>query len=382
MKRLLLGIAMLGAAAVLWGCPIYGNENRVCQGSSCYSCPDSTYSGACINWTCSQDSDCDQGYLCDQSSGTCYPGSTFTPDSGADAPDDCSVTGCPTGQVCKLSNGVAQCVDQGSSSGSSSGGSSSGGSDGGTGSDSSAPGDSGAGEATTSGDASSGSDSSSASDSGTIVVTGCNNDGDCTTGHCVDGACVSQVNLCSDTTQCNVSGYSCVNGTCEPLCSSTQPCPSGYGCDFTRGVCNLNPTPCSGSGTSTCQGGAVCVEAHCVPPCSTAEGGAACAAGQVCVNGGCIPDQGAKFACENDGDEGQLSNNCPATSICLHHDCYPACDLDAVAPGCTSGFSCIDVTIETGIYAVCAAPGTLGSQCDPAQGKACATGVCINGTCE
>jgi hypothetical protein len=40
------------------------------------------------------------------------------------------------------------------------------------------------------------------------------------------------------------------------------------------------------------------------------------------------------------------------------------------------------VAIETGVYAVCAAPDTLGSQCDPAQGKSCASGVCINGTCE
>jgi len=360
MKRLLLGIAMLGVAALLWGCPIYGNENRVCQGSSCYSCPDTTYSGACINWSCSQNSDCDDGYVCDQ--GTCTPGTSYTPDAGEDT-SDCSTTGCPTGYVCKLSNGEAECVSLG-------------GSDAGTGSDSATT-----NEASTGSDAASGGDGSD----GAVTVAGCNADSDCSGNGslCVDGKCAAQVGLCSDGTQCNVAGSACVDGLCEARCSSTQPCPSGYGCDFTRGVCNLNPSPCSGSGASSCQGGATCVDGHCVPPCdATAEGGPNCAAGQVCINGGCIPDQGATFACANDGDQGQLSNTCPSSAICLHHDCYPACALDAASPGCSSGTTCKDVTIETGIYAVCAASGTLGSDCDPAQGKACATGVCINGSCQ
>jgi hypothetical protein len=369
MKRLLLGIAMLGIAALLWGCPIYsGNEYRVCQGSGCYSCPDTTYSGACINWQCSQDSDCDDGYVC--SGGTCSPGSTYPPDAGDDASDDCSVTGCPSGYVCKLSNGAAQCV---ALSGSDAGAGDTGAGDTGAGDTGASSGDTGTG-------------GGDASDGSTYGVT-CNADGDCTGSgsRCVDGKCAAEVGLCSDGTQCIAAGSACVDGLCEAQCSSTQPCPSGYGCDFTRGVCNLNPGPCSGSGASSCQGGATCVEGHCVPPCDpSAEGGATCAAGQVCVNGGCIPDQGATFACANDGDQGQLANTCPSTAICLHHDCYPACPLDAAptAAGCSAGTTCKDVTIETGIYAVCAAAGTLGSDCDPAQGKACASGVCINGSCQ
>jgi hypothetical protein len=368
MKRLLLGLAMLGVAALLWGCPIYGNENRVCQGGGCYSCPDTSYSGACINWSCQQDSDCDSGYLCDQSSGTCYQAS-YPPDASGDdsSATDCSTTGCPSGYVCKLSNGVAECVSLGGS-----------GSDAGV--DSSKPGDAGTGDAAT-GDSAVSADASD----GSILVSGCNADSDCSGSgsRCVDGKCAAQVGLCSDGTQCIAAGSACVDGLCEARCTTTQPCPSGYGCDFTRGVCNLNPGPCSGSGASSCQGGATCVEGHCVPPCNTAvEGGASCAAAQVCVNGGCIPEQGATFACANDGDQGQLSNTCPSTAICLHHDCYPACALDAAAPGCTGGTTCKDVTIETGIYAVCAASGTLGSDCDPAQGNACAAGVCINGSCQ
>ncbi|HEY1691183.1 MAG TPA: hypothetical protein VGG39_03425 [Polyangiaceae bacterium] len=358
MKRLLLGVGLLGAAAFLFGCPIYpGNEQRVCQGDGCYSCPDTTYSGACITWQCSTDSDCDSGYVCNDQN-QCVQASTTT-DAGS---GDCSTNGCPDGYVCKLSNSVAQCVPT-----------SSGGSDAGV--DSSPP------------PVEAGTDATDAAlDVGNLTGP-CNADSDCggTGERCVDGTCTPRANLCSDGTQCNATGSSCVDGICEVTCSATTPCPSGYGCDFTRGVCNLNAGPCTGSGTSSCQGGATCVEGHCVPPCaSTGEGGTACVAGQVCVNGGCIPDQGATFTCANDGDEGQLANTCPDQYTCLHHDCYPSCEVDSgdcVSATAPTGATCKNVTIETGTYAVCAPTGMLGSDCDPSQGKACSTGVCINGTC-
>jgi hypothetical protein len=350
MKRLLLGIAILGAAALLGGCPIYGqnSEYQVCSGPSCYSCPDQNYSGACISWQCSTNSDCGVGYQC-TSDNQCVPAPTS--DGG-----DCSVNGCPDGYICTLANGVASCA--------------------------AAP------------EAGTGHDSGPAPDGGVHTESGadaspytgpCNADGDCHGGgeKCIDGTCTAQVNLCSDGTQCVASGSSCVDGVCEPTCSTTSPCPSGYGCDFTRGVCNLDPGGCSGSGTSSCLGGAVCVEGHCAPPCS-AEGGA-CATGQVCVNGGCIPDQAASFACANDGDEGQLANACAVGYTCLHHDCYVACNADAgdsCVPVTGNPATCKNVTIETGTYGVCAAAGTLGSDCDPAQGKYCSgSTVCINGSC-
>jgi hypothetical protein len=364
MKRLLLGIAVLGGAAFLGGCPIYpdqGNsEYRVCNGTSCYSCPDQTYSGACISWQCAADSDCDYGYSC-SSQGQCVPISPPPPPT-QDAGGDCSVNGCPDGYVCKLANGVAQCVLLG---GNGDGGSSSGGSK----------------------DAGSSADGSDASDGSPLAS--CNADSQCG-GHgakCVDGVCRTQIGLCSDGSQCNAAGSVCVDGICEATCSATSPCPSGYGCDFTHGLCNLNPGACTGSGPSSCLGGATCVEGHCVPPCaSTAEGGAACAAGQVCVNDGCIPDQAATFACANDGDEGQLSNTCPSGSTCIHHDCYVSCNADASA-GCASSTSantsvCKNVTIETGTYGVCGGATTLGSDCDPAQGKYCANGICVDGYCK
>jgi hypothetical protein len=193
--------------------------------------------------------------------------------------------------------------------------------------------------------------------------------------------CTAQVRLCSDTTQCVVAGYACVDGLCEPRCDASSGCDTGYSCDLTRGVCNINPSPCRSS--ATCQGGTICIEEHCVPPCGlVGDGGASCPSGRVCVNGGCIPDQGAKFACANDGESDLLANQCPGFgAICLHHDCYAACASDG--GGCNDPTPvCKTVTIETGIYAVCGTATNLGSDCDPAQGKrppGC--DVCIDGYC-
>lgn len=364
MNRLLLGIGILGAAAVLGGCPIYSgqsNEYRVCGNSSCYSCPDPTYSGACISWQCNSNSDCDSGYEC-TSDNQCVLAAVDA--SGPIGPTDCSVDGCPSGYVCRLAGGVASCV---------------------TAPEAGSVLDSGAGPVLDSGvaDADGGATATdSVAPEGSVITGPCNADSDChgSGEKCIDGTCTPQVGLCSDGTQCAVAGSWCVDGVCEPTCSASTPCPSGYGCDFTRGVCNLDSGGCSGSGPSTCQGGATCVDGHCVPPCS-ADGGS-CATGQVCVNGGCIPDQAATFACANDGDQGQLANSCADGFTCLHHDCYPACSVDSGACATPSAATCKNVAIETGTYAVCAAPGTLGSECDPAQGKYCSgSSVCINGSC-
>ena len=283
-----------------------------------------------------------------------WPSSSPPPNTDAST-GDCSTEGCPTGYVCKLSYGTAQCVPNPS-----------------WGSDASAGDDAG--------------DGSTTSEGGDAAAppTPCNANTDCTGqgAKCIDGACTPQGNLCSDTTQCVVSGEACVEGVCQPHCSASDPCPAGYGCDFIRGVCSLNPSACVGSGASTCQGGTTCVEGRCVAPCAAADaGGGACPVNQVCVNGGCIPNEAASFSCQNNGENGQLANTCSTNSICLHHDCYAACELDGGT--CPSGQSCKNVTTGTGTYAVCAAPSTLGSDCDPATGKVCSgSAECIDGTCK
>jgi hypothetical protein len=208
----------------------------------------------------------------------------------------------------------------------------------------------------------------------------CNANGDCSVGaYCVDGQCLPQSQLCSDGSQCAVAGESCVDGFCVPTCSTSAPCPTGFQCNVTLGVCSVNPSPCTGGSTSSCLGGTVCVETHCVPPCSSAEGGAACPSGQVCVNGGCLPDQKATFTCRNDGSSGQLANTCDPSSVCLHHDCYTACDGDG--GGCPAS-QCKQVTVHAGTYAVCGTATTLGSECDLATGSACSSGTCVDGYCK
>jgi hypothetical protein len=145
----------------------------VCQGSG----PD-TYSGACVNGQCQQDSDCDVGDAC-SSQGYCTPAAPVRPDAG-DA-GGCSDNSCPDGYVCRLSNGLTQCVALGSGGEAGAGGS--------------ITGD--AGDSATSGDASDGATASKA----------CNADADCGGNGAkgVDGTCASQVELCSDGTQCRAA---------------------------------------------------------------------------------------------------------------------------------------------------------------------------------
>ena len=421
MKRFLLGVTILGAAAVLGGCPIYPSQSsgysygsggsssgtgeyQVCTGSTCYSCPSPNYSSACVTWPCQNDSDCGSGYTCvyayAQGGGTCAPsgsggssGSSSGSGTACNTPTDCpsgstcgqdsrchsgdcgqAGVGCVSGYICRLAGGKAQCVDAS-------------GDDGGSTTDD-GPAE-GGGDATTGDDASPGDDGSSGGEASTEAGVPeaappppCNADSDCAVAgsKCINGSCTARVNLCSDTTQCSVHGSACVDGVCEERCNAASPCPTGYSCDLTRGVCNINPTPCTSS--STCQGGTICVEQHCVPPCAVGDAGVACPSGQLCVNGGCIPDQSAKFACLNDGQTGEVANRC-VSGICVHHDCYTACNgSDGGACSDPSAPVCKMVTIETGTYAVCGTATTLGSDCDPAQGKypsGCA--VCIDGYC-
>lgn len=389
MKRLLLGLAILCATAVLGGCPIYSSRDYpACDtNGQCYDCPSGSVpsDGTCVPWQCSASSDCPSGYAC--SGYSCV----LTPDAA-----DCT---CPTGFVCKLAARQIQCVPAGTL-----------GEDGGQTADATT--DAGlvdggpdvaldgrtdgarATDAASVSEAGNASDAPAASD---VVVTAdaaaapdaavetpCNADGDCSgDGRCIDGLCTPQAELCSDSTQCVVAGYSCVDGVCEPHCSASGPCPAGYQCDFARGVCNVNPDPCLGSGASTCAGGSTCVEGRCVAPCAVGDATPACPVGQVCIHGGCIPDQGAQFTCKNDGQGGQLATVCGAAEICLHHDCYPACDPDAGSPACSDpATTCKEVTVTAGTYLVCAGSTNLGSECDPAVGKSCPTGVCIDGFCK
>lgn len=399
MKRVLVGVT-IRALAFLAGCPIYSDSGdyRVCGATTCYDCPDTTYSDACIAWQCGSSADCGAGYSCDPSTNTCFVDTTgeAAPDASASSGTrcatsaqcgegavcgydstchygDCGTYGCSPGNSCWLRGGAATCVSVDAST---------------SAFDASASFDASFSDAI--GDAAlvdaNATDAADSGDAGPPVLVSCNEDSTCaaTGGRCIDGQCMATAQLCADSTQCAPGANdSCVNGICVPLCSAGSPCPIGYGCDLTRGVCSLDPTACVT--TPDCIGGTVCVEGHCAAPCAPVDGGDAggsvCPGQEICVNGGCIPDQRATFACLNDGYSGASANQCTNDQVCLHGDCYVSCSTDG--GGCAAGQVCTEVTIMQGTFAVCGNGSNLGSDCDPQASKLCAPGgVCIDGHCK
>lgn len=359
MPKRLVAFALLGFGSVaLFGCPIYPSDrdHRVCEGGNCYQCPDGYYSSDCTSWSCNASSDCPTGYTCNSNnlcqytsgspgttpSGTtcakpadCAPGTTCGADNQCHAAD-CSTSGCPSGFVCALqsgSNGTPACIAIGGDGG---------------------------------------------------ATSGCSSDSDCSAtagARCLTGQCVAPADQCADATQC-AANEQCVQGACTPTCSATQACPTGYACDTAKGVCTGATTSCTSS--SQCTGGdggagTVCVEQHCVDPCGA---GGTCAAGLKCVDGGCTPDQQPVFTCNTDG----VQDSCQQGSICLRHSCYIACDADAGPSACKAADNfnqCKTVTTSSGPHSVCGSTNNLGTDCDPTQGKACASPlICIDGYCK
>ena len=355
MKRnFIIGLFGLSAAALL-GCPVFsgGGGSEPCGGQ---------YQGAC---TCYQNSDCGPGYVCTDGY-YCEPVSEV--DAGFDGPfgdggGGACDGGCSSGEVCAVVDGGAVCI--------------------------AAP------------------DGGPPADSAPPPFHGCTSNaacGDAGVGYiCLDGKCVAPANQCTDSTQCPDSEQ-CVDGACVPACGpgSTNPCPTGYSCvtpggdaGSGPGVCTGNPTPCgTADGGMKCAGGTTCVDQHCVPDCSKGK----CSDGLVCVDNGCIPNQTPNFVCDKENQTPGTQDACDKGSICLHHNCYIACDGNPDAsPGfCSTATGtkfpiCKGVTESTtdggtGTFFVCASSSNLGSDCDPTSTppKTCATAgqVCIDGYCE
>src|SRR5580698_5785614 len=114
MKRVLLGVTVLGALTVLAGCPIYpsnsdGGSYQVCDSDACYDCPDATYTDACVYWSCNSSADCPYGYSCSEvlvpggGGLACLAGATL--DASASGGGGGCGAGCPTGSICAIENG-------------------------------------------------------------------------------------------------------------------------------------------------------------------------------------------------------------------------------------------------------------------------------------
>lgn len=339
-QRVLAVVSFLGAGSLLGGCPIYDDNDPYystpasrgsCTGSSCacdssFDCPNgySCQAGSCVSTSpsCTSPSQCASGSVCGTDQ-RCHPGT-------------CQTYGCPSGYACTLSGGSVSCVRSGATD--------------------------------------AGADAAPAPE--------CSADSTCSNklgsgAKCLNGSCVAPKDQCSDATQCPGTAQ-CVDGACTPQCDATHPCPTGFSCDA-KGVCAGNPTPCS-SGTS-CSGGNVCVSGHCVAPCSAGS----CTGGLVCVGGGCVPNQKPQFVCQTEG----VRDACAAGSLCLRHSCYIGCgggdagaDAGASCLGADKFNVCKSVQTASGTYSVCGSTSNLGTECDPAQNKACTGGkVCIDGFC-
>ncbi len=376
-------VTMALGAVVLFGCPIYsggggGSGDVVCDSQG--NCCDES-SGNCYVVNCDLSQECPGGSTC-SSNGFCVGvgydgGGYYTPDSGTedgstqDATTDCSTTGCQAGFTCTVTNGTAQCLPSPDGSVALDGGHR---------------------------------DSGHAHDAGVDAFTlppftGCTNNSQCTAeagagAACLDGQCVAAANQCFDSTQCpfvNNVQEECVQGVCTPACTDGS-CPAGYSCDTSTSVCTGNPTPCGAAdGGAACAKGTTCVDEHCVPDCNRPDGGGGDApgtcsiSGDVCVDNGCIPQQTPVFVCA--GADGTRST-CAASSICLHHNCYIACEVDAGADGGNScakadNFNvCKPVTTSSGTYDVCGSSTNLGNECNPTEGQNCLSpAICIDGYC-
>jgi hypothetical protein len=284
---------------------------------------------------------------------TCAPGYTCGADGYCDI-GSCEVTGCVSGYACELENATLQCVQPVTVNVPDAG----------------------------------------AIDSGSVA---CQSSSDCSANVsgalCLDGQCVAPANQCFDSSQCSGSDE-CVAGACTPTCSGGASCPTGYSCtnlDAGAAVCTGNPTPCEAN-PGVCASGTVCSQNHCVAPCGA---GGTCAVGSECIQGGCVPSQLAAFVCENDG----VQDACASGSICLHHQCYIACNPDGGAGGGDSGaeaggggtgcpndndLNVCKLVSESGTgYYVCGSSSSFGTECNPTTGLACAnpSAVCIDGYC-
>lgn len=343
MMTRIVSFALFGlGVAALAGCPIYSDDHDSWYYGDCRD------DGSCTN-RCDYDAQCGSGQFCNES-GYCQNSTSNPPPTGgacskpSDCPagstcsssnrceaGDCSHVGCSTGYVCKLESGAPQCVP---------------------------------------------STKPPPSDGGTS--SSCQNDSECASpagSKCLSGSCVAPQDQCVDATQCPGTSQ-CVQGACTPSCSADKPCPTGYACDVDKGVCTGDTPSCGPN--AACSGGTVCVQERCVAPCGA---GGSCGSGLVCVDGGCTPDERPVLVCEVDGQQ----DKCQPGSICLRHSCYIACSADAGAEACKSADTfnvCKSVTTSSGAHSVCGSDSNLGTECDVAQGQACASPlICIDGFC-
>lgn len=209
-----------------------------------------------------------------------------------------------------------------------------------------------------------------------------------------DADCPTNKPKCSPSRACVVclgdadcgAGTLCVEATCVPGCSSSHPaCPTGKVCDTRANSC----VDCASD--DDCPAGQVCRRSACVAGCTAAN--PRCPLGLVCdgASGACV-------ACLSDAhckDPLRLRCNVSAQT-CV--ECLPESDTCPVGAGCARDFTCrpgckndldcagvaakpqCDTTTRTCVECVDSSACPLGKICDVAA-RTCADGCTANQPC-
>ena len=298
---------------------------------------------------CVRDSQCEDGYLCDD--GVCVPPDSHTP---------CDVS-CPNGEECV--DGVCQppgspCSEDSECAG---------------------------GQVCVDGNCHEGEPPCSGED-----CPACTWDADCPGGElCLDGTChpAEPPVVCENNGDCPANQV-CEGGFCdgkEP-CADDSDCPNGSACDTSVDLCvpEHPPIPCDGTGD--CPDGETCSQGYCTPP-DTCQDDDDCYGDNVCVdNGGvelCVPPH-PPVPCEGAGD-------CPSGDVCEAGFCEPDGNDDGdgdTPPGdeCDNDLDCPSgECVDNGGVELCVPPHPpipCDGESDCPAGDQCAGGFCTSDNCE
>ncbi|HJL15320.1 MAG TPA: matrixin family metalloprotease [Sandaracinaceae bacterium LLY-WYZ-13_1] len=179
---------------------------------------------------------------------------------------------------------------------------------------------------------------------------GCEDDGECAAGRCVDGACAAPCDptidgACGDGLRCARREGACDEGWCVAGAGGAGP---GAAC----------------TGDADCASG-LCAGGACRPPCPP-DG---CGDGRTCR----VPDAGCPYCAPlaEPGDPCAMDADC-AAGACVATDGGPRCAAGPCDEGCPVGFACADGTCVLDA-------GGFGDAC---EGDAdCASGLCRDGAC-
>ncbi len=231
----------------------------------------------------------------------------------------------------------------------------------------------------------------------------CADDGECGSGHCVDGFCCERA-CTGDCKACDVAGS---EGMCEPI--SGAPHGDRDGCD----VCLMGACTDGGDGMlargESCSADAECIDGHCVDGvcCQWGCAGTCKACAEPSDEGYCVPISGAprgdrtgclmcdEGACVDDAGAGTLGALCTSASECESGACTDGVCCERACRGtckaCAEpGFEgmCVPVSgaprgdrdaCSTCDAGVCSEVGTLGSACG--DDSLCESGFCVDGVC-